>query len=64
MKKKNPISEAAIYALGTAAGIVVGTVIATYIVESMRVGGLMPSNPLPPAPAPGPLQPASPSYVT
>jgi CRISPR/Cas system-associated protein Csm6 len=50
-RKKNPITEAAVYALGTAAGIVVGTVIATYIVESMRVNGAMSSS-LPPAPTP------------
>jgi zinc transporter ZupT len=46
--KKNPITEAAIYAIGTASGIILGTIAATYIVEKMRSSGVMPTA-LPPA---------------
>lgn len=56
-RKKNPLSEAMIYALGTTVGIVAGTVIATYLVEMMRANGAMPTQALPPAPPSPAIQP-------
>jgi hypothetical protein len=61
-RKKNPLTEAAIYALGTTVGIVAGTVIATYIVESMRAGGALPSSTPPSTLPPGSV--VSPSSTT
>jgi hypothetical protein len=58
MKRINPIAEAALYAVSTTVGIVVGTVIATYVVERMRGNALMPSSSTPPS-----LPPSTPSQV-
>lgn len=43
-RKKNPIPEALIYATGTTVGIVVGTILATWIVESLRATGSLPGS--------------------
>lgn len=53
-RKKNPISEAAIYAIGTASGIILGTIAATYLVEYLRGNGHLPTG-LPPAAPPSSL---------
>lgn len=58
-RKKNPIGEAMIFAAGTTVGIIFGTVIATWIVESLRASGQLPgSSPaLPGNPSPYPIPP-------
>lgn len=43
-KKKNPVSEAVIFATGTTIGIIVGTVLATWLVESLRANGQLPGG--------------------
>lgn len=47
----NPIGEAAIYAIGGAAGIAIGTVLATYLVETMRANGTIPTPASPSSPS-------------
>lgn len=65
MRRKNPssLAEVALFATGTAVGIVVGTVIATWIVETMQANGSLASGKSPePLPAvPGIVPP--PGYV-
>lgn len=46
-KKKNPIPDAVIFATGTTIGIIVGTVLATWIVESLRASGQLPGSQVP-----------------
>lgn len=43
-KKKNPVSEAVIFATGTTVGIIVGTVLATWLVETLRANGQLPGS--------------------
>jgi len=43
-RSKNPVSEAVIFAVGTTVGIVVGTVLATWLVETMKANGQLPGG--------------------
>jgi len=63
-RRRNPTADVFIYAAGTTLGIVVGTVVATWIVESMRASGSLPGAGSPqPLPVPNPTIIPPPGYV-
>jgi len=60
-RRRNPVPDVIIYAAGTTFGIVVGTVLATWIVESLRACGSLPGSGMP---SPMPLPSNSPAPGT